>query len=227
MKKSLIFIIVAGLLFLASYFFVKKLDTESKTFKADLELLKRSNDSLNNLIQEQTTTIISLHTEAEELTEIIETKKDRVKIITVEVEKKKEEAQNYDSSQIVQFFKTRYPEEAAKPDTAIHLSKPILTSAAVDLVSYDGAKETMVVKDSIAALQDKKIVIKDSVITLMSMNEKAYKHIIGNKDTEIAKWSTQYNLLQLQNKKLKIQTKFARVATVVLLGGLTYTLIAR
>lgn len=227
MKKSLIIIAIAGLLYLLSYLFIKKLDSENEEFKSELELLHKSNDSLNNVLTEQQDVIIQMHEETEKLTGIIETKKDRVKIITVEVEKKRSEVKNFDSLEVVKFLNERYPAEASTPDTPIPINKPVLLVAAADLVSYDGAQELIKVKDSIAVLQDQKIAVKDTIIMLMGNKELTYKQIIVNKDTEIDKWSNQYKLLQLQNKKLKFQTKFARITTAVLIGGLTYTLIAK
>jgi hypothetical protein len=227
MKKSLIIIAIAGLLYLLSYLFIKQLDGENKEFKSQLEFLHRSNDSLNNVLREQETVIIQMHEESEKLTGIIETKKERVKIIKVEVEKKREEVGNFDSLEVVKFLNERYPDEAAVPDTAIPINKPVLLVAAADLVSYDGAQEEIKIKDSIAGLQDQKIAVKDSIIVLMGNKEVTYKQIIGNKDIEISKWSNQYNLLQLENKKLKFQTKFARIASGVLLGGIAYTLLAK
>ena len=112
-------------------------------------------------------------------------------------------------------------------DTLIPINKPILISAASDLARYDGAKQEIVVKDSVISLQENRITLKDSTITLFKNKEGRYQAIIGNKDQAISEWTKQYDILNLNYKKLQVKTKFQRIATYVIIGGLTYTLLTK
>ena len=46
-----------------------------------------------------------------------------------------------------------------------------------------------------------------------------------NQDVQILNWNKEYNKLQLENKKLKIKSKFGKIITYALAGGLAYTLL--
>jgi hypothetical protein len=81
------------------------------------------------------------------------------------------------------------------------------------------------IKDSIISSQGTRISLKDSTITLFKSKEANLNNIIGNKDLAIDEWTKQYKGLQLENKKLKLQSKFQKVATVLFAGGFAYMLI--
>jgi len=102
-----------------------------------------------------------------------------------------------------------------------------LVSAAADLVKYDGAKQIIVLQDSISKVQDSKLALKDSVIGIMYSKEGDYKSIISNKDLEINKWLEQNKALSKENKKLKKKAKLIKILTFGLLGTVSYQFIIK
>jgi hypothetical protein len=183
------------------------------------------NDSLVILNKKNDSTITVL----EILDKKLETQgiyqKTYVKVIHDKVDKQVEVIKRHDSAAIVKFYTSRYPVEAKIIDTLILINKPILISAASDLTRYDGARQEIVVKDSIITLQESRIILKDSTITLFKSKEGGYQAIIGNKDQAISEWSKQYDILNLNYKKLQVKNKFQRIGTAIIAGGLIYTLI--
>lgn len=226
MKKSAtrIAIIVACLLGL--YLFLDKCNiTGAIGFAEKIDSLEKVNDSLFLVNKKADSVITELVAEDIRLTDIIEDQKDNVKIIKQTVIKEVEVIKAADSLAIVKFFNDRYPDQAKAVDTLIPINKPVLVFAAADLVKYDGAVKELVVKDSIITLQDKRIVVKDSTIGLFKTKEANLQSIIVNKDAVIEEWTKGYNKLSLQNKKLKLQTKLQKVATILFAGGLAFVLI--
>ena len=158
---------------------------------------------------------------------LFRSQKTHVKVIHDRVNKQVEVIKRHDSAAIVKFYSSRYSLEAKMIDTLIPINKPILISAASDLVKYDGAKQEILVKDSVITIQESRITLKDSTITLFKSKEGRYQSIIGNKDKAISEWSKQYDVLNLNYKKLQVKSKFQRIASYVIIGGLTYTLLVK
>ena len=48
-----------------------------------------------------------------------------------------------------------------------------------------------------------------------------------NQETQIKDWKFQYNVLQLENNKLKIKNKFVKIGAGVVIGGLTYMILTK
>jgi hypothetical protein len=190
-----------------------------------MDSLQRVNDSLikeNNLSD---SLIEDLAAEDIRLNDIIDAQKASVQIIREIVIKEVEVIRDADSAAIAKFYNLRYPNQALAPDTLIALNKPVLVEVAADLIKYDGAVKEIAIKDSIISSQGTRISLKDSTITLFKSKEANLNNIIGNKDLAIDEWTKQYKGLQLENKKLKLQSKFQKVATVLFAGGFAYMLI--
>ena len=119
----------------------------------------------------------------------------------------------------------RYPKDTIT--NPLPVAQPVLASASRDLAAYDGAKHEIVIKDSVIAIQESRITLKDSTITLFVNKEGRYKSIIGNKDQAISEWSKQYDNLNLNYKKLQVKNKFQKIGSYIIIGGLAYTLLAK
>lgn len=224
MFKKIILVAAALLLI---YLIVDKVGLAPSKFKEELNELHKQNDSLVAEIVAGDSIIADLHEKDIQLTNELEDALGHVKVVKQIVYKEVEKVKAHDSSAIVGFYNTRYPEDAKKLDTLIPLNKPVLVAAAVDLVKFDGAVKELALKDSALGIQDKRIVLKDSIISVFNMKEDRYKKLVANKDIEIARWSQEYNKLEIQNKKLKLKSKFQRIAAAAVIGGLTYMTIKK
>lgn len=226
MKNTLTRLGIALICLLGLYLLVDRCNISSAIeFTEKMDSLQRVNDSLikeNNLSD---SLIEDLAAEDIRLNDIIDAQKASVQIIREIVIKEVEVIRDADSAAIAKFYNLRYPNQALAPDTLIALNKPVLVEVAADLIKYDGAVKEIAIKDSIISSQDTRISLKDSTITLFKSKEANLNNIIGNKDLAIDEWTKQYKGLQLENKKLKLQSKFQKVATVLFAGGFAYMLI--
>lgn len=149
--------------------------------------------------------------------------KAKVIVITKWVDSSKGKIDTYSEAELITSFNTRYPEDTIT--NPLPLAQPVLTSAAKDLVELDGAKQTLVVKDSVIALNEQRIFVKDSII--MKFEEKDFnnKIVIAMREKQINDWQDQYKQIELQNKKLKLQNKFTKIGAGVVVGGLVFLLV--
>ena len=194
-------------------------------FTETIDSLENVNDSLIRENKQADSLITELAAEDIRLNDIIDAQKASVQIIREIVIREVEVVKHADSAAIVKFYNLRYPDQTTTVDTLVTLNKPVLVEAAADLVKYDGAVKEIAVKDSIITSQDIRINLKDSTITLFKSKEANLNTIINNKDIAIDEWTKQYKGLQLQNKKLKLQGKLQKVATILFAGGFAYMLI--
>lgn len=226
MKSTLTRLGIALICLLGLYLLVDRCNISSAIeFTEKMDSLQRVNDSLikeNNLSD---SLIEDLAAEDIRLNDIIDAQKASVQIIREIVIKEVEVIRDADSAAIAKFYNLRYPNQALAPDTLISLNKPVLVEVAADLIKYDGAVKEIAIKDSIISSQDTRISLKDSTITLFKSKEANLNTIITNKDQAIDEWTKQYKGLQLENKKLKLQSKFQKVATILFAGGFAYMLI--
>lgn len=195
-----------------------------KDLKGEIVVLHRTNDSLADEIEIKNHEIEILYQLDSVLEGDLEEAKNKVKVVKVYVQKEVERVKKFDTSQVTKFYTERYPEESKAKDTLISLAKPVLISAAAELVELDGAKQIIQAQDSIVSIQDKKIGVRDSIITLMRSNEVDYKSIISNKDLEINNWLQQNKILNKQNNKLK---KKMKIVTFGLIGVTGYFLLKK
>ena len=197
----------------------------STEFKAKLDSLTQINDSLTAKNEEDSYKIAVLQVQDSILTYNINHQ--RAKVIKVKeiVEIEKNKIDNFTEQEIVSYLNQRYPKDTIT--NPLPVAQPVLVSASKDLAAYDGAKQEIVIKDSVIAIQESRITLKDSTITLFVNKEGRYRAIIGNKDKAISEWSKQYDLLNLNYKKMQIRNKFQKIGMYVIVGGLTYTLLAK
>lgn len=199
--------------------------TNSIEFVETIDSLQNVNDSLIQENKASDSLITELVAQDIRLNDIIDAQKASVQIIREVVYREVEVVRSADSAAIVEFYNRRYPTQTLAVDTSVPINKPVLVEAAADLVKYDGAVKELAIKDSVIALQDTRINVKDSTITLFKSKEANLSTIIGNKDVAIGEWTKQYNKLQLQNKKLKLQGKIQKVATILFASGFAFMLV--
>lgn len=200
-------------------------NADHKAFLNQVDSLHKVNDSLSLEIKKDDAAIDSLNEISEDLTYKISHQKAKVvKVIeTVEVEKNK--IDTYTEHELISSFNNRYPTDTTT--NPLPLAQPVLVSAAKDLAELDGAKQIIILKDSSITTLEAKVTVKDSIITKFENKESKYKLILTNKDKEIAGWEDQYNQIDLQLKKLKVKSKFQRIGSYIVIGGLGYLMLAK
>lgn len=222
LKKILL---IAALASIGYFLFSLGSSITQADFKTKLDSLDKVNDSLVLENLRDDSAIVELRDLDLDLQYRLDHQK--TKVVTIEhwIDSSKAKVDSYTEHELITSFNNRYPSDTVT--NPLPLAQPVLVSAAKDLVELDGTKEKLIIKDSVIALQESRITLKDSTISLFVNKEGRYKAIIGNKDQAIAEWSKQYNLVSLENKKLKIRSKFQRITTYIIVGGLTYTLLAK
>lgn len=195
------------------------------SFKGKLDSLDKVNDSLYAENSKDDSAIAELRDLDLELQYKLDHQKTKVVVIDHWVDSSKQKIDTYTEHELVSSFNKRYPADTVT--NPLPLAQPVLVATAKDLVELDGAKEKLVIKDSVIAIQDSRILFKDSTINLYVNKEGRYKAIINNKDEAIAEWNKQYSALELNYKKLQIRSKFQKIGTYIIIGGLTYTLLAK
>ena len=219
-------VIVVAIIAIGSVLFEKcSSNADHKAFLNQVDSLHKVNDSLSLEIKKDDAAIDSLNEVSEDLTyKITHQKAKVVKVIeTVEVEKNK--IDTYTEHELISSFNNRYPKDTTT--NPLPLAQPLLVSVAKDLAELDGAKQIIVLKDSSITTLEAKVTVKDSIITKFENKESKYKLILTNKDKEIAGWEDQYNQIDLQLKKLKVKSKFQRIGSYIVIGGLGYLMLAK
>ena len=151
--------------------------------------------------------------------------KNKIKIVVKYVKVEKNKIDTYSETELVSSFNKRYPTDTTT--NPLPIAQPVLIATAKDLVEFDGAKQELVIKDSIIILDEQRIANKDSIISVQDRKEINYNNIMVNQETQIKDWKFQYNVLQLENKKLKIKSKFIKIGTGLVIGGLTYMILVK
>jgi hypothetical protein len=219
-------IIAVAIIAIGSVLFEKcSSNADHKAFLVEMDSLHKVNDSLFAEIKKDDAVIDSLNEVSEVLTYNIEHQKAKViKIVeTIEVEKNK--VDTFTEHELVSSFNTRYPKDTIT--NPLPIAQPVLVAAAKDLVEFDGTKEILILKDSTISTLEAKVVVKDNIITGFENKESKYKTILINKDKEIAGWEDQYNQIDLQLKKLKVKSKFQRIGSYIVIGGLGYLMLVK
>ena len=139
------------------------------SFKGKLDSLDKVNDSLYAENKQDDVTIKELLVLDSNLTYQVEHQKAKIVVVKAAVDAKHKEIDTYDNKQVATFFNQRYPADTVS--NLIPLAKPVLVSTAKDLASFDGAKKEIIIKDSIISIQESRITLKDSTITLFTFDQ--------------------------------------------------------
>ena len=200
-------------------------NVEHKAFLAQMDSLHKVNDSLNNEIAKDDAVIDSLNYVDVILSGKLAHQKTKVIKIKEIIEVEKNNIDSYSEQELVSSLNRRYPKDTVT--NPLPVAQPVLVSVAKDLVELDGAKQIIVLKDSSINTLEAKVTVKDSVIGKYANKELNYKSIILNKDKEITGWEGQYQKLELQYNKLKVKSKFQRIGSYIVIGGLAYLMLVK
>lgn len=224
MKKLVLPLVIVALLL---WIFADKCNNnvEEKAFKAKMDSINHVVDSLHNQIVKNDSIIDELYKIDLDLNYQVLHQKEKIKTIIKYVQVEKDKIDTYDEHQLISHLNQLYPKDTTT--NPLPVAQLVLVSAAKDLVEFDGAKQQLVIKDSIIALDEERIATKDVIIGVFKNKESDYKSIINLKDTVIQDYKINYESLKLENKKLKFKNKFTKIGTAVVIGGLTYLLISK
>jgi hypothetical protein len=200
-------------------------NVEHKAFLAQMDSLHKVNDSLYSQIAKDDVVIDSLNEVDAVLTDKLAHQKTKVIKIVETIEIEKNNVDSYTEQELISSLNRRYPKDTVT--NPLPVAQPVLVSVAKDLVELDGAKQIIVLKDSSINTLEAKVTVKDSVIGKYVSKELNYKNIILNKDKEITGWEGQYQKLELQYNKLKVKSKFQRIGSYIVIGGLAYLMLAK
>jgi hypothetical protein len=227
LKKSLPIVIFAVVAILVGSVLFEKCNgnVEHKAFLAQMDSLHKVNDSLYSEIAKDDAEIDSLDLVAVELQYKVDHQKAKVIKIVETIEIEKNNVDSYTEQELISSLNRRYPKDTVT--NPLPVAQPVLVSVAKDLVELDGAKQIIVLKDSSIVTLESKVTVKDSIIGKYANKELNYKNIILNKDKEITGWEGQYQKLELQYNKLKVKSKFQRIGSYIVIGGLAYLMLAK
>jgi peptidoglycan hydrolase CwlO-like protein len=222
MKKLVFPLVVVVLL---AWIFVSKCDNNSLfvEFKATQDSLNIVVDSLKEDNHQKDLQIGALEELDHDLQYQLDHQKAKVITITKWVDSSKGKVDTYSEEELITSFNTRYPEDTIT--NPLPIAQPVLVAAAKDLVELDGAKQTLVVKDSIIALNEERIFVKDSIIMKFEEKDSNSKIMIAVREKQIKDWQDQYGQLQAQNKKLKLRMQLTKIGAGLAIGGLTLLLV--
>lgn len=219
MKQTVTAVLIIIILALVGYalFSIGGIRAEDK-FKAKVDSLNKVSDSLYGLNNTNDSIIHALALHDSALRYKVEHQQVKIIKIKEEVLVEQKKVENFDSLQTEAFYNQRYPQDTIT--NPIPIAKPVLISAAKDLIAYDGALKEIKIKDSTIFLQESRISLKDSTIGLYVKKDSNFNAIIENRDQVIGEWSKQY-------KKVKKQSNLTKIYTYALAGLLTLTLILK
>jgi hypothetical protein len=221
--KKLVFPLVVVILL--AWIFVDKCNynTLDSNFKSTQDSLTHTVDSLKEDNHQKDLQIGALEHLDYDLQNQLSKAKAKVIIVTKWVDSSKGKVDTYSEAELITSFNTRYPEDTIT--NPLPVAQPVLVAAAKDLVELDGAKQTLVIKDSVIALNEERIFVKDSIIMKFEEKDSNNKIIIAVRENQIKDWQEQYDQLQAQNKKLKLKNKFTKIGTSIVIGGLVFLLV--
>ena len=221
--KNLAFLLVV--LALLAWIFVDKCNNNNLgvQFKSTQDSLNNVVDSLQEDNHQKELQIGALEHLDYDLQMKLEKVKAKVIVVTKYVDSSKGKVDTYSETELITSFNNRYPEDTIT--NPLPIAQPVLVSAAKDLIELDGAKETLIIKDSIIALNEERIFVKDSTIMKYEEKDSNSKIMIALREKQIKDWQDQYSQLQVQNKKLKLRMQLSKIGAGLAIGGLTFLLI--
>jgi len=212
MKKIVaIIVIVLAVLYIA---FDKYSDfSTDKVHLAKQDSLVHAVDSMHVELAKDSAIIASMEAEDLVLWDKIEYARKNVKKIIQYVDSSKAAIDTYTEHELITSFNNKYPADTIT--NPLPLAQPVLVAVAKDLVELDGAKQQLIVKDTIINLAEMRIIVKDSIIGKYVSKENTYKGIVKNQEIQINDWKNQYDKLMIDNKKLKVKGKIGAIKSVI------------
>jgi len=212
MKKTIaIIVIILAVLYIA---FDKYTGfVEDKVHLAKQDSLVHAVDSMHVELAKDSAIIASMEAEDLVLWDKIEYARKNVKKIIQYVDSSKAAIDTYTEHELITSFNNKYPADTIT--NPLPLAQPVLVAVAKDLVELDGAKQQLIVKDTIINLAEMRIIVKDSIIGKYVSKENTYKGIVKNQEIQINDWKNQYDKLMIDNKKLKVKGKIGAIKSVI------------
>lgn len=93
---------------------------------------------------------------------------------------------------------------------------------AKDLIKGDSVIATLKLKETELSLVQKKVVAKDSIISIYRLKESNYVQQINGERQKVEGWQQSYGILQKENKNLKVKYRFTKILSYAIIGGLGY-----
>ena len=197
----------------------------TEEFKTKQDSLVHAVDSMKLEIAKDDAAIDSLNQVEDKLKDKLAHQKTKIIKVVEVIEVEKNKVDSYSNSELVTSLNTRYPKDTVT--NPLPVAQPVLVSVAKDLVELDGAKQIIVLKDSSINTLESQVSLKDTVISKYVSKEKSFRNIMMNQETQIKDWKLQYNMLQLENTKLKAKNKFTKIGAGLIAGGLVYLMLAK
>ena len=104
----------------------------------------------------------------------------------------------------------------------IKLPYPVAKQITLDLISGDSAKAELKLTNENVTLLEKKVTLKDSIISGHVQKGIMYEERIKNEQLKFDAQGLWVKDLQKQNKKLKVKLTFTKITLGGIIGGLTY-----
>ena len=115
---------------------------------------------------------------------------------------------------------------SAQQDT-IKLPTYVAKQIVKDLISGDSAKAELKLCNENVTLLEKKVILKDSIISGHVQKGIMYEERIKNEQLKFKTQGKFVDILKNENKKLKVKLVFTKVTLSAIIGGLTYLYITK
>lgn len=109
----------------------------------------------------------------------------------------------------------------------IKLPYPVAKQITLDLISGDSAKAELKLTNENVTLLEKKVTLKDSIISGHVQKGIMYEERIKNEQLKFDAQGLWVKDLQKQNKKLKVKLTFTKIVGTAIAGTLTYLYITK
>lgn len=104
---------------------------------------------------------------------------------------------------------------------------PVVKTIVKDLLSGDSAKAQLSLCDQQVIQLEKKVELKDSIISAMKSKEINFKKIIDTQDQKFQLLENYTKRVEFDLKKEKVKNKFKSIVSVGIVGVLTFFLITK
>lgn len=115
---------------------------------------------------------------------------------------------------------------SAQQDT-VKLPLPVAKQIVKDLISGDSAKAELKLCNENITLLEKKIILKDSIISGHVQKGIMYEDRIKNEQLKFETQQKWVDQLRKDNKKLKVKLRFIQITGTAVIGGLAYLYITK
>ena len=115
---------------------------------------------------------------------------------------------------------------SAQQDT-VRLPLPVAKQIVKDLISGDSAKAELKLCNENVTLLEKKVTLKDSIISGHVQKGIMYEDRIKNEQLKFDTQQKWVDQLRKDNKKLKVKLRFIQITGTAIVGGLAYLYITK